>query len=1768
MNFTIKNIINKLQDIIQFKIDYQNEEENKLLLIEMVKFLSIKLNPCVIETLIINIKYLTCLRFIDTNIQIKLIELLFENKFDILVLNILYHSFPDIRRMLFIFIFEIQTIVFESDNKNVRKQFTHFQSNLKGCFVPEEIFYHQSLYLNASFENIQKLAEHCAKKLRKNPDYECGKFNDLSLIIKEDLMNKYKDWLFSQIFTEVFGYNYSSKPPNKIEQKELHPQSLISLIFFLNKNSNVEELSYFVTHLRNYIQKCNSKNCFILLKNKMIINFLLDLGFLYSFSIQDDNPKHIAQVSYEMITEVFFKSLNYLYIKNSKKKEIHPIDHLEVILEWGDKILNSEKDHDKVYKFITQLLLCIAKKFNHLLKGNHFLDYTNQSEVDIFNKKTYLKYIYFLFVYYTYYKKDNEVILNGMDFINSITTSNDNFIYTSLIIEGMKFHSNCQNPNSLEDFWDDYSLFNEFYHKLKFIWDEDNIYKGKKDPVLNEAFNSTKFQAYIEKFLNEFLLIKESSDLYADELIFLTKHFDKKKNINLLKVFSNTFPMIIITLNTMMKDQAHTKKWIKEYANFIILLIFASTNLSNTYKKFTELTENCIDGIVYGIGFFKEFYDVSNSIKSEIRTNLHKIILISIHILSSQNKGSNEPLFSKRNKLSDKSIFKIFNNFFVNERGENILTIETVNFMKSKENCETIEIILKSKDMVEYFFNNHIFKRRIEKNIFFWNNYQSIVERRYSQISSLTIGIDLSFREKAVAFIKKYQKEILSKNYKLIEKEKEIKLYIKKAKKEQLYFTGMWSDKNLFYNKTDEPTNLKYKSINHLTEEFSKPFLSPFLDYNYYFPKSSAVYPSLLVQTSNKNEEDKGANSINDELPYNFDIDSVLGKVSQKKNITNIRNTIFTCLARKNISLFDKIYFKSKDIFIPENEEICQTMLKSLYEIDYSKERISNSFPCCLVKETHHIRGDLIIHKDNIIFQRSILFDNLHEEVDESFLKKDNKNVCHGSFIPKYYKDKDIISIPINYIMINFFLRRFYYYQQNSIEFYIDNHKSYFFKFDSHEEREKVILLITSMNKQLFSPILDELKTINVKKETFFDAVPNNNFDLNQGNVIGYFSFEWNKIQGFKLSTNKRLKLNKIILKWSNCEISNFKLLMLLNILSNRSYRDLTQYPVFPWVFSNYPSGGIDIKKPENYRDLSVPMGMMQITPQSASRKASFIEVYNTIKEISTSFPFFYGTHYSNPIYTCNFLVRLFPYSIISLKLNGGNLDIPERLFSSVSATFVNATSTKTDVRELIPEFFFLPDMFINDNKINLGQISNKKTIERVITPCGSNPYEFVVRMKKGLESSIVSNRLWDWIDLIFGYKQKGKEGLKAKNIFARSTYIENINLESEKNKEVLMSSIEFGLIPIQLYDRDIGSKMKHKNQHSNVFNLNNQNSETQANIIPCDLAMDNNSTLLAASVFNDDQSKGEPKIVLLFNNNYLYVNQMSYNRSEGKYCSDITKKSAMSKKVLIFKIRRFYSEFYSEYTNHIIFFKGGSCALMGGYSDGKIMFIQINEVVKATAIYPNNYGIPITSLAYISEQRQLAIVCGDAIGNLSIIKMVNQETFVVEKVFHDNSDIITHINYSYNLHCFATASRNGYINLYKVPKYEMINSFRITNDDRIKYVFLSNSPLICLIAYLEYAAKFVSIAINNGKVISELVEEHDIRSPIIVKDSGFFDYLIYISNMSRVVVSQLPELTKIEIIPINFELSLLSFIPDFNLLLGYNKDASKTIVINWNKKK
>jgi hypothetical protein len=59
-----------------------------------------------------------------------------------------------------------------------------------------------------------------------------------------------------------------------------------------------------------------------------------------------------------------------------------------------------------------------------------------------------------------------------------------------------------------------------------------------------------------------------------------------------------------------------------------------------------------------------------------------------------------------------------------------------------------------------------------------------------------------------------------------------------------------------------------------------------------------------------------------------------------------------------------------------------------------------------------------------------------------------------------------------------------------------------------------------------------------------------------------------------------REELTKYQQMWANGWMSNFDYLMLLNKLANRSFCDISQYPVMPWVLKQYSSSEIDLENP------------------------------------------------------------------------------------------------------------------------------------------------------------------------------------------------------------------------------------------------------------------------------------------------------------------------------------------------------------------------------------------------------------------------------------------------------------------------------------------------------------------------------------------------------------------------------------------------------------
>ncbi|XP_075775300.1 neurobeachin isoform X14 [Pelodiscus sinensis] len=283
------------------------------------------------------------------------------------------------------------------------------------------------------------------------------------------------------------------------------------------------------------------------------------------------------------------------------------------------------------------------------------------------------------------------------------------------------------------------------------------------------------------------------------------------------------------------------------------------------------------------------------------------------------------------------------------------------------------------------------------------------------------------------------------------------------------------------------------------------------------------------------------------------------------------------------------------------------------------------------------------------------------------------------------------------------------------------------------------------------------------------------------------------------LATPRQLyKSSNMTQRWQRREISNFEYLMFLNTIAGRTYNDLNQYPVFPWVLTNYESEELDLTLPGNFRDLSKPIGAL-----NPKRAVFYAERYETWEDDQTP-PYHYNTHYSTSTSTLSWLVRIEPFTTFFLNANDAKFDHPDRTFSSVARSWRNSQRDTSDVKELIPEFYYLPEMFVNSNGYNLGVREDEVVVNDVeLPPWAKKPEDFVRINRMALESEFVSCQLHQWIDLIFGYKQRGPEAVRALNVFHYLTYEGSVNLDSITDpvlREAMEAQIQnFGQTPSQL---------------------------------------------------------------------------------------------------------------------------------------------------------------------------------------------------------------------------------------------------------------------------------------------------------------------------------------------------------------------------------
>ena len=465
--------------------------------------------------------------------------------------------------------------------------------------------------------------------------------------------------------------------------------------------------------------------------------------------------------------------------------------------------------------------------------------------------------------------------------------------------------------------------------------------------------------------------------------------------------------------------------------------------------------------------------------------------------------------------------------------------------------------------------------------------------------------------------------------------------------------------------------------------------------------------------------------------------------------------------------------------------------------------------------------------------------------------------------------------------------------------------------------------------------------------------------------------------------------------------------------------------------------------------------------------------------------PYNYGSHYSNPIYVTHFLSRIFPFCNILIELQGDRFDEPDRIFISVKDTFHSCTTQKGDLRELIPEFFSIPEMFFNINNFDMGIKVNKVKVDGVDTGFG-DAYKFVYLNNLALEKDEVSLNLNNWIDLIFGYKQRGKEAEKNNNVHRFASYMDLVDIEkyNEEAKLYFYRFLEFGCCPMQLFKKPFDKrdcnviKIKREiiDKDSNVITLNIKNSKNTVDFFPIEKGV--------KILFNDFKGV-DYKQINGKDNNYKYEQRLFL------YSHGFVKDEKLIGDSKIYpKIKPYF------------LYSNARFLIEGGFLCGEMVISDFKENKGYIFYNPNDYSVVID--INLNKDENFGIVANE-IGIIYIYK-VNNQMWENRYFLNSHTDKIKHISINEELNSFASCAFDDYINIYSMPSCKIIHSFIIKKPE---FVFLSGRPLASCIIYSNEYKKFFVYSVN-GNLIKEESCEYLPESPFLYKDKYFRDYLIY----------------------------------------------------------
>ena len=1653
--------------------------------------------------------------------------------------------------------------------------------------------------------------------------------------------------------------------------KNLYPWLIETIFYFWN--SEINDHIYKKEHVLS-IQK-NSLDLFIEFFihrrphdeiNKRIyyiIRYSTHLKKIYG-DINNKKIKEITRIARQLLEKIMEVSTLHM---NHKAKCF--FDFI-IFHKNYDKLTEAKKNisNKNLSRFVTSPILrkTITNEGLAFGKTSHFLDKLKEDNIileednkqikrnDDFNQKTNINSINLdnINISNSEENKFNDPFINDGDIIPS-------YIYSSLHCDKFPGKENNDNLDTEDDIggnlkfiWDDFSLYDgiiDYYSSN--VWGIENLKKKVEiendgndlsscSNLIKEYGENKAFRNFLIKDVLKCFNIKYSSNPIKEEKI----------KINILNINA----ILLCIAITITKDYEESVFLEGKFQQFIIFCILASININVGDIYYELIQSNLYDVLGFSFIFLKKRnkkkYDklIDNFIIPILKMDDAK----KINLFKNKNKNNLKgsaiyKLFEFREKKKDEaeemddflrntinfighSATKNFGNinFDLNEQKDIIpkKKVKDDSNINLKDTNNNLKVVFKGeKDLIlKHLFEDYLTKIKEEKK----EKYR--FKTNYRNINNSNVFINRNNPSEEKKRINSIIKKILVlhetqiKNYannEYLQAKKRRNKY-KNIKSKLFSWRGFWSNKYLFY---EHPELLKLKIKNHYTKEMIRPLLVPILDIDYYTPIFKKFDKNKLFNDNNYN------------YTINLDIDDILNDENKEQEIiqqenNNIINIKENDLEKKcELNFLESIYKLSYDdlwekykSFPKINFEKLISSKKDSYTMLINSKKMSkniediqreNIYNCCIVKMAHHLKGYISTEKYRIRFIFAFDSDIKEEELKNDIYYDKEMQCCFGSIFKNKKNDKDKVVISIDYTEIKYIFLRQYFYMKSSLEIFTEKNKSYFFNFKRETD------LTQFKNDILHHGIFREIKTEDYKGKK----------------IIGYE----------KTNSNSKKKIYYVVNKmeeWQKNNISTLEYLMWLNIYSGRSFNDLTQYPVFPWIITNYSNDAEKISIENDLRNLSIPMGMMDISDKAQLRKDNFIEAYESIKndleemfpdfnyrdylkkgdeyldnykakksktekeeEISINqIPYFYGSHYSNPTYVTHFLTRIFPYSYVAIEIQGEKFDDPDRIFSSMLKTFESVTTLKDDLRELIPEFYMLPELFLNNNNLNLAQNkldseNNLIIINDVKLPlwCNNNAITFVAELRRYLEST--NFNLNKWIDLIFGVTQRGEKAEENHNIFQAYTYENNVkinSIEDTDSRNALMRQNEMGVIPFQIFDSE--SKNKIKNNSNNNMTL-----DESINLVIKKIKS-SRFTSLKSKKYQNDKLSNDPmykeenvyssdlKIVIIAcldaerikiftnknhwyvikieeedfinnNNNFLKIEESNYykfqNNSNKYACSYII----------------------SDIETPVIVFNNSQCLLKGGFWDGRLELNNLNldtkedPILLAQSIFSPDYS-PIVVMEKTKSEKLL--LCGTMNGNLISYK-INQKNIEFKRSLCLFDSEITSISINEKLNMFAISSKDGFINLHILPSYNLVRTICLNynkkNDDNMNKnenncnllyannIFLSSSPLGCITIYINSRRLFKSFTLN-GKFICECKEcdeSSKIKSPIIYTNNSFQDILIYGTNDGSIKFRKFPEMSLINSIEVSpgEEINTICINPDNKLCYVWSSDNIISVI-------